>query len=110
MNFYLNNKNSFRNLTDIEFENILPTLAQELEDDGFIYHSYNVLVIDNNLSHTERSPVRSRGSHLPLVSVYRYTLLLYVVHYFLVHCIFDCHQSNIFSCHNIYLHYLNTIA
>jgi len=42
MNFYLNNKNSFRNLTDIEFENILPTLAQELEDDGFIYHSYNL--------------------------------------------------------------------
>ena len=42
MNFYLNNKNSFRNLTDIEFETILPTLAQELEDDGFIYHSYNL--------------------------------------------------------------------
>ena len=42
MNIYLNKKNSLSNLSDEEFENILPTLAQELEDDGFIYHSYNL--------------------------------------------------------------------
>ena len=37
---FLNIKNSVRNLSDVEFENILPTLASELEDVSF-YYSYS---------------------------------------------------------------------
>ena len=37
---FLNIKNSVRNLSDVEFENILPTLANELEDVSF-YYSYS---------------------------------------------------------------------
>ena len=39
MNIYLNKKNSLSNLSDEEFENILPIFAQELENNGFIYNS-----------------------------------------------------------------------
>ena len=42
---FLNIKNSVRNLSDVEFENILPTLASELEDVSF-YYSYS----DSDLS------------------------------------------------------------
>ena len=37
---FLNIKNSVRNLSDVEFENILPTLSSELEDVSF-YYSYS---------------------------------------------------------------------
>ena len=37
---FLNIKNSVRNLSDVQFENILPTLASELEDVSF-YYSYS---------------------------------------------------------------------
>ena len=37
---FLNIKNSVRNLSDVEFENILPTLSSELEDISF-YYSYS---------------------------------------------------------------------
>jgi len=37
---YLNKKNSLRNLSDADFENLVPKLAQELEDNGFIYQNF----------------------------------------------------------------------
>lgn len=38
---YLNKKDSLRTLTDDQFEEMVPRLAQELEDTGFIHHLFS---------------------------------------------------------------------
>ena len=44
---YLNIRHSTRNLSDIEFDRLLPTLAQELEQVNF-YHNYNDTQLHND--------------------------------------------------------------
>ena len=38
-NQYMNKKNALRDLTDEEFEILVPRLAKTLQDDGFIYNN-----------------------------------------------------------------------
>jgi len=63
---YLNKKNSLKNLSDEQFEEIVPILAQELEDNGFIYHDYTEAEMKKDWVSLCKKAVSAGAVSLPL--------------------------------------------
>jgi len=69
VSLYLNIKDSLRNLTDVEFETLVPQLAQSLETSGFIYDSTteNDILKDWASLLKKKTTVAEEGSNLVVV-------------------------------------------